>query len=128
MRLLYRLCLFLLAAGFCVGAWGQGSQFQSTAQTVGTVNGIQVLKPVSSGYVQICIVQANGGCITANIYTDSALTIAQPNPIPLDKYGNFGFWALPGSYKYSICQTSTTCQTFSTYISNIGPSGHDGAN
>src|SRR5208283_1569298 len=34
----------------------------------------------------------------ANLYTDSTLTVAAPNPLTDDSYGNLHFYATPGKY------------------------------
>jgi len=86
-----------LALLFPALAYGQGSNYQ--AIILGSTG-----RPVGGAQVTVCIASSPGvPCSpTVNIFQDQALTIAQSNPIITDAFGNFSFWAAPGTYEYTV--------------------------
>jgi len=86
-----------LALLFPALAYGQGSNYQ--AIILGSTG-----RPVGGAQVTVCTAGSPGvPCSpTVNIFQDQALTIAQSNPIITDAFGNFSFWAAPGTYEYTV--------------------------
>lgn len=85
-------------------SFAQGSNYQSVV--LGSTG-----KPVGGALITVCASGATPGipCSpTTNIFQDQALTIPAANPIITDAYGNFGFWAAPGTYLYSITGSTVT--------------------
>jgi hypothetical protein len=99
-------------------AFGQvATRFDGVAQTTRSINGNTLLVPSPNASVTICTYPATGGlpCTNkASVCPDSTgvgCTTGSPNnPIQADAQGNFGFWALPGTYQYSVCPVSGVCR------------------
>lgn len=112
-----------------------GGRYDSYALTVSGVNVI-IIPNVK---ITVCTAAATGTpCAPlATTYTDQTLTtpcagstqvvlqggsVCQANG---DPFGNFGFWASPGTYKYQISKTGFATQTFTITVpadaTNVGP-------
>jgi hypothetical protein len=106
-------------------SFGQvAGRFDAPAQTVVNFAGRTFLAPSAGASVTICSYPATGGlpCTNkASVCPDSTAvgctTGAPNNPITADTEGNFGFWALAGTYSYSVCPVSGVCD--GPYIATI---------
>ena len=93
----------------------QGSRFDSTAQR--TVQGF--VAPIPGAQITVCTSAGTGTpCSPVTpIYSDAGLTLQIPGSvIPADSNGNYGFWAPPGTYKYSITATGITGQLYTVTL------------
>ncbi len=101
---------FLGLAALCGLASPMAAQtadyFGGVATYLGQVNGQPVLAPATSAFITVCLVSGTT-CTTTTVYQDSGLTLAQPQPFHADKLGNFGFWAPPGTYRWTACYLGT---------------------
>lgn len=106
--------LILLILFSAIPALGQGVRYDSIAFAQGG-------KPLSGATITVCTSAGVGTPCTplASIYTNQALTTTQSNPFTADSNGNYGFWAAPGTYFYSITGTGLT--GFSGYITLAPP-------
>lgn len=96
-------------------ASGQGSRFDSNAQR--TIQNF--LAPIPGATIVVCTSAGTGTpCSpTTPIYTDAGLTQLIPgSTFTADSNGNFGFYAPPGAYKYSITATGVTGQLFTAVL------------
>jgi hypothetical protein len=95
-----RLAILLALSGT---VFGQGVRFDNRTLTTATnvpVNANTPVLAMPNSMVTICV---STGCpVTASIYSNSALTVPQSNPIKADGQGRFGFWAASGSYFYQV--------------------------
>ncbi len=103
--------LLLLIPGL---AYGQGARMDSVAQR--SVQGF--LAPIPGATITVCTSAGAGTPCSplATIFLDSGLTQQAPNPFPADANGNFGWWAAPGTYTYSITATGVTGKLFTTVL------------
>ncbi len=103
-------------------AFGQGARVDNPggpAQRV--VQGF--VAPIPGATITVCTSAGTGTPCTpvvptspVTLCTDSGCTVAAANPFLADANGNFGFWALPGSYKVSITATGVTGQLLSVTL------------
>ena len=96
-----------------VATFAQGSRFDSNATR--SVQGF--LAPIPGATITLCTSAGNGTpcsplvpTIPPTLCTDSTCSVAAANSFLADANGNFGFWALPGTYKYSITAAGVTGQ------------------
>ena len=111
-RKLFLMCLLLLIPA---GAFPQGSRYDSNAQR--TIQNF--LAPIPGAQIVVCSAAGTGTpCTpTAPIYTDVALTqLITGSTITADGNGNFGFYAPPGTYKYSITSPGVIGQLFTIVL------------
>ena len=112
MKKLFWLFLLLLLPTL---AFPQGSRFDSVAQK----NVQNFLAPIPGAQITVCSSAGSGTPCSpiTPIYTDAGLTqqIAG-STFPADSNGNFGFWAPPGTYKYSITATGVTGQLYTIVL------------
>src|SRR5208337_3309470 len=98
---------FLLFVGVSL-SFAQGVRKDDVANS--NVGGYVVVSPFAS--IRVCQNGAIGLPCTplAQIYSNSALTNALPNPFTADANGNYFFYAFPGTY---VIQSTNTTGTFS---------------
>ncbi len=117
-----KLLAILIFALLSLPALGQASWYGSVAQGGAYINGIQVEQPLGGASLLVCTTVATCDLShLATIYTTSAATVTvdQTNfPVVADNQGNFGFWALPGTYQYSFTYKGAT---YGPYTVTIGP-------
>src|SRR5712664_1079879 len=109
MRLAVIICALLCPALSAA----QGARYDSNATR--TIQGF--LAPIAGATITVCTSAATGTpcaplVVTSpvTLCTDSTCSTAAPNPFTADANGNFGFWAVPGTYKVSITGTNLTGQ------------------
>jgi hypothetical protein len=105
--------LFLLLASPSL-AWGQGARVDNPggpAQRV--VQGFEA--PIAGATIAVCTSAGTGTPCTplvptspVTLCTDSTCSTAAPNPFTADANGNWGMWAVPGTYKVSVTGTGLT--------------------
>lgn len=97
--------IFLLVSSLAFAQGGARSSFivKSSAGQAGTV--------------RVCTGAATGTPCSplASIYSDAALTIPLSNPITTDAYGNYSYYAAPGTYKEQTVVGSNTA-TFAVSV------------
>lgn len=111
-RKLFWFCLVLASPSL---AWGQGSRFDGVAQR--TVQGL--IAPIPGAQITVCSAAGTGTPCTpiTPIYTDQALTQQiTGSTFAADSNGNFFFWSLAGTYKYSITATGVTGQLYTIVL------------
>lgn len=109
---LIRLFLLLLIPTL---ASAQGSFFSSSAQR--TIQNF--IAPIPGALITVCSSAGTGTpCSpTTPIYLDAGLTQQIPgSAFTADTNGNFGFYAPPGTYTYSITATGVTGQLFTAVL------------
>lgn len=119
--------LALLIALLPVTAAAQGTLYQSIAQTVSSVPGsaqgvTQVLVPIPNAIVKVCTgTYAGVACNTqtALVYSDEAMTHQLTPYVTADAYGNFYFWAAPGTYYYTVTGTVSGSTVTGTYQAQL---------
>ena len=91
----------------------------------GVVQGEQGI-PASGATIVVCTQPANvtsTPCTPlANLYTDTTLTAAAPNPLNSDGLGNFHFYAAPGMYTLQIYGPGINTYTMTDVLLPINPS------
>ena len=102
-----RLAKWLVAvAVLCsaVGLFGQGVVYSNTALAPTTNTNNSPARFESFATVRVCTEPASGSTCSpiANIYSDVALTVPLLNPFSADQYGNFLFYAAPGTYHIQV--------------------------
>jgi hypothetical protein len=114
-----RKLLILLLLLFPTLTYAQGSRFDSVAQR--NVQGF--LAPIAGATITVCTSSATGTPCTplvptspVTLCTDSTCSTAATNPFLADSNGNWGFWALPGTYKVSITAPGVTGQLMSVTL------------
>ena len=93
----------------------QGSRYDSTAQK----NVQNFVAPIPGGLITVCTSAGTGiPCSpVATIYSDQGLTQQiTGSVITADSNGNFGFWAAPGTYTYSITATGVTGKLYTVTL------------
>src|SRR5690348_16963646 len=111
MRKLLALAAFLILPGW---AFAQGVRVDNPggpAQKI--VQGF--VSPIPGATITVCTSSATGTPCTplvptspVTLCTDSTCSTAAPNPFTADAGGNYGFWAVPGTYKVSITAPGVT--------------------
>src|SRR5258705_1157017 len=96
----YTLCILGLLLFFAPSAFSQGSQFQSIL--LGPTG-----RPLSGAQITVCAYGSTGiPCQSPiNLFSDPGLSIPMTNPTKSDSLGNWGFWALPNNYVYTVTGT-----------------------
>lgn len=98
------------------------SQAQAPAANAAAISG-QVSAPLGSlavsAQVRICPITASlAPCTpTAQLFTNSALTVALPNPISTDQYGNYKAFVAAGLYLVQVTVTPGLGPTYTYYVS-----------
>jgi len=111
LRTLVWLCLLLASPSL---AWGQGARVDNPGgPATRSVQGF--LAPLPGATITVCTSAATGTPCSplvptspVTLCTDSSCAVAAPNPFTADASGNFGFWAIPGTYKVSVTAPGTT--------------------
>lgn len=107
-KTLFRLLLLLFLPSV---AFAQGARVDSNA----TRNVQGFLAPIAGATITVCTSAGTGTPCTplvptspVTLCTDSTCTVAAANPFLADANGNFGFWAIPGTYKVSVTAPGVT--------------------
>lgn len=89
--------LLFLAVLFPSVLFAQGSQFQSIL--LGSTG-----RPLAGAQITVCAYGSTGiPCQSPiNLFSDPALSVPMTNPTKSDSLGNWGFWALPNNYVYTV--------------------------
>lgn len=133
MRKLLALAAFLILPGW---AFAQGVRVDNPggpAQKI--VQGF--VSPIPGATITVCTSSATGTPCTplvptspVTLCTDATCSTAAPNPFTADAGGNYGFWAVPGTYKVSITTSGVTgslltvtlpCAAGVSCVANGGP-------
>lgn len=107
-----RVCLWVLLACPTL-AWSQGVRVDNPGGPAQKI--VQnFISPIPGATITVCTSAATGTPCTplvptspVTLCTDSTCSTAAPNPFTADASGNFGFWAVPGTYKVSITAPGT---------------------
>ncbi len=103
--------LVLLVLGSSGALWAQGARYDGIVLgPTGT--------PKGGATVTVCTATGAGTPCTplAPIFSDSGLSTVKVNPFPADGLGNFGFFAAPGTYTYSLTGAGVTATLYTIVL------------
>lgn len=107
-------------------AFGQAARYDSFTWTIqGTAGLNSPLFSVPGAAIHVCDYPANATPCTnyASIYSDPELSvpIAQPGMVS-DSYSNFGFYAAPGDYEYTVTYNGVSSGPYPVFLGAVSGS------